>query len=281
MITFEDFARAHGLVLHGLVSDKWVAVPTDDHPRKKNGRYKWLGDVGWVQNWATMDKPAMWRGESVSTVDLRKRVAENAADRQRAADAAAKKAAWIMHQTESLTHPYLERKGFPDEVGNVWRREEGDLLVVPMRVKDRLVGCQLIGQEGEKKFLSGQQTKGAAFVLNAKGTPIFCEGYATALSIRAAMKAMKIRYTIHVCFSAANVKEVAGAVDGGIVVADNDVNGVGERFAGQTGKPYWLSDAVGEDFNDFYLRVGIFQASLSLKQTLLGAIARVGGTSPR
>ena len=40
-----------------------MAVPTDDHPRKRNGRYRWLGDVGWVQNWATMQEPAMWRSE--------------------------------------------------------------------------------------------------------------------------------------------------------------------------------------------------------------------------
>ena len=38
---------------------------------------------------------------------------------------------------------------------------------------------------------------------------IFCEGYATGLSIRAAMRAIKMRYTIYICFSAGNMKEVA------------------------------------------------------------------------
>ena len=106
-----------------------------------------------------------------------------------------------------------------------------------MRLDGRLIGCQLIDEQGAKKFLHGQRTKGASFVIDAKGTPIFCEGYATALSIRAAMKAMKVRYTIYVCFSAGNMKDVAQRVPGGIVVADNDPNSIGENVARNTGKP--------------------------------------------
>ena len=60
-MNFEDFARAHGLMIRGIVSNRWIACPTTDHPRKMNGRYKFMGDVGWVQNWATMDKPSMWK----------------------------------------------------------------------------------------------------------------------------------------------------------------------------------------------------------------------------
>ncbi len=269
---FEDFARAHGLRIGGLVPGRWVAVPTDDHPRKRNGRYKFLGDVGWVQNWATMQSPEMWKTDR-PLPEVRRYVSD---DRERVemAAKAASKAGWILHQSSPSTHSYLAAKGFPDEMGNVWNQ----LLVVPMRQGANLVGCQLIDNEGNKKFLNGQMTKGASFVMDAKGLPILCEGYATGLSVRAVMKAMKIRYSIFVTFSAGNLKAVSRDVSGGIVVADNDPNGVGEQVARDTGKPYWISEATGEDFNDFHVRVGLFKAMNSLKRVI---VASTAGISPQ
>lgn len=270
---FEDFARLHGLRMDGVILGKWVAVATEDHPNKRNGRYKCLGDIGWVQNWATMQSPEMWRAEQSAfrAPDVRRALQNADREREQLAERAASKAGWILHQCKSDIHPYLEAKGFPEEIGNVWRTEDGEsLLVIPMRIGTKLVGCQLINGEGNKKFLHGQKTKGASFTMDAKGAPIFCEGYATALSIRAVMKAMKVRYSLHVCFSAGNLQEVARRISGGIVVADNDPNGVGEKAARETGKPYWLSDAVGEDFNDFHVRVGLFRAMSSLKPVIFG-----------
>ena len=85
------------------------------------------------------------------------------------------------------------------------------------------------------------------------------------------MKANKIRYSIHVCFSAGNMKEVAGKFSNGLVIADNDQSGTGERIAHDIGKPYWMSDTVGEDFNDYHQRAGTFKASQSLKKVLVAA----------
>jgi len=270
-MNFEDFARQHGLILSGIDSHRWVSTPTTDHPQSGNGRYKFLGEVGWVQNWATMDKPAIWFAGSKSTCnpDYRKQIAKANNLRQELADKASKKAGWIMHQTTLKTHPYLASKGFPDEQGNVWEKDGQSLLVIPMRIDAKLVGVQLISEQGEKKFLHGQTTKGASFCINAKGLPIFCEGYATALSIRECLKASNIKYAIYVCFSAGNMKFIAGQIGKGFIVADNDANHVGERFAKDTQKPYWLSDTVGEDFNDYHKKVGTFKASQNLKKTLL------------
>jgi putative DNA primase/helicase len=107
--------------------------------------------------------------------------------------------------------------------------------------------------------------------MNAKGIPMFCEGYATALSIRECMKASNIKYAIYVCFSASNMKHIARTVGGGFIVADNDPNCIGEKTAKETGKPYWLSETVGDDFNDYHQRLGTFRASQSLKKALLSA----------
>ena len=269
---FEDFARQHGLIIDSVIPFKWVSTPTEDHPRKRNGRYKYLGDVGWVQNWATMDKPSMWKfeGKFAPTPQFQKLKSQNDQKRQESAQKASARAGWIMHQTTLKKHPYLAKKGFADEEMPVWDTPEGEgRLVIPMRKAGRMVGCQLINNEGDKKFLYGQETKGATFTFDAKGVPIFCEGLATGLSIQAVMRANKLRYCIHICFSAGNLKEVASTIKDGIVVADNDPSGVGERIAKETGKAYWLSDTVGEDFNDYHQRVGLFKASQSLKKLFI------------
>ncbi len=274
---FEDFARVHGLILNGLQLDRWIPTPTEDHPRSSNGRYKFLGNVGWVQNWATMDKPATWfaEGHTIDSPQIQKSIDESRTRQIEAADRASKKAGWILHQTELKSHPYLVSKGFPEEMGNVWVKDGKELLVIPMRIDGRIVGVQLIDDEGNKKFLHGQTTKGASFCMNAKGIPMFCEGYATALSIRECMKASNIKYAIYVCFSASNMKHIARAVGGGFIVADNDPNCIGEKTAKETGKPYWLSETVGDDFNDYHQRQGTFRASQNLKKALLSAGALI------
>ncbi len=281
---FEEFARSHGLILDSAIVGKWVSTPTEDHPRKRNGRYKFMGDHGWVQNWATMTAPVIWKGQSASLTNTQIRQAKFKADRERkeAAEKAAAKAGWILHQCRQAFHPYLTAKGFSEEEGNVWATDDGLILVIPMRINGRIVGCQLINDKGEKKFLSGQITKGATFVMDAKGVPIFVEGYATALSVRAAMKAIKIRYTIHVCFSASNLEHIAGNIPGGLIVADNDGSGTGEKAAIKTGKPYWLSPTVGNDFNDDHARVGLFPVSQSLKRVLISnGLITSAGSSPQ
>jgi putative DNA primase/helicase len=274
---FEEFAKQHGLILSGIELDRWIPTPTEDKPRSSNGRYKFLGNVGWVQNWATMDKPATWfaEGHSIDSPQIQKSIEESRHRARESAERASKKAGWILHQTELKSHPYLASKGFPDEMGNVWTKDGNDILVIPMRMDNRLVGVQLIDHEGNKKFLHGQTTKGASFCMNAKGVPIFCEGYATAISVRECMKACNIRYTIYVCFSASNMKYIARTVGEGIIIADNDPNSIGEKSAKDTGQPYWLSETVGDDFNDYHQRVGTFRASQNLKKVLLDSKVRI------
>ena len=271
-MSFVDFARGHGLIIRDVVTDKWVATATEDHPNKRNGRYKFLGDVGWVQNWATMERPQMWRSTTrTPTIDYRKRINQANEERIVMQRKAAERGAWIMSQTTMKPHKYLVKKGFPDEVAPVWEKDGKSLLVLPMRIQRDIAGVQLIGDEGNKQFLSGQKTKGATLTIDAKGLPIFCEGFATALTIRRLMKLIKIRYTIYCCFSAGNVKEVAGGIPGGIVIADNDSNGTGEKVARETGKPYWMPPTTGLDLNDYWLDVGDFKASQVLRPAIVSA----------
>jgi len=267
-MNFQSFAECHGLIINHLVMNKWVRCPTADHPQKRNGAYIFSGDSGAIQNWAVHEKPVPWRTDEPVVIDHakvlaeRQKLAEHAKKRRMAAE---RKAAYIMNNATKATHPYLASKGFPDEKGWVY---EGN-LIIPMRTQFGLCGCQVITPEGQKRFLSGQRTKGASAVFDNKGRTILAEGYATALSIRRALKAVRTRYKIVVCFSAGNLKELATQHKDCFIVADHDASGTGQRVAKETGRPYWLAPRVSYDFNDYELEVGAKAAGESLVNEML------------
>jgi phage/plasmid primase-like uncharacterized protein len=267
-MNFLDFAHAHGVIIDSLPPvGVWKRYPTEDHPRSRNGAVKFMGTHGFVQNHATMQEVNTWRNEGESTIAVQEvqRIARQAQqDTAKFNAQAAQKANWILGQCKTQKHAYVESKGFPDEVVNVWTTDTGAVAVIPMRVNAELVGCQLINEDGTKKFLFGQRSGGAQFIFDNKGDHFLCEGYATGLSVRHALKNMKKKYTIHVCFSASNMVKVAANLPGGVVVADNDKSGTGERVARDIGWPYWMSDKVGEDFNDAHIRLGLFSVGQSL-----------------
>jgi phage/plasmid primase-like uncharacterized protein len=272
-MTFEDFARLHGVIVSRLVPGKWVRVATEDKPKSRNGAYKFMGDVGFVQNWATMTEAATWRaeGDSKEVAQRVQRIA-NQASQESAAQArkAALRASAILAECELAPHPYLASKGFIDELVNVWNRETDNVMVVPMKVGRNVVGCQLIKPDGDKKFLYGQRSGGAEFVMGQKGLHILCEGYATALSTQQALRNLKLPYVLHVTFSAGNLKKVAATLPTGLVIADNDASGTGERVAREVGWNYWISDTVGEDANDYAQRCGVFALAMGIRKAMVG-----------
>jgi putative DNA primase/helicase len=267
-----DFCRIHGVIVDREPPiGVWRRYPTEDKPTHRNGAVKFMGTFAYVQNHATQTEISVWHAEGDAVVDpnkARKAVEAAARDIREKQQEAARKAASILNQCQIGFHPYLEKKGFKDEQGNVWKTDDGLLLIIPMRVGHHLVGCQIIKEDGEKKFLFGQRTSGAYFCFDNHGPNILCEGYATALSIRAAMKALKRRYTLYCTFSAGNMKKVADTLPGGFVVADNDASVTGERTAKEIGWPYWMPDTVGMDANDIHQRDGLFKFSQSLGKVI-------------
>lgn len=257
---FVEFARAHGLVLdaHPPIG-RWVRVPTVTHPRKRNGAVKYMGDHGFVQDHANMQEVALWRGETtkLDMAAIRQAARQEKQRIESGRQDAARKAQWIISKCKLATHPYLERKGFPELQGLVWERSDARLLVIPMRIGAQVIGCQIISEDGTKKFLSGQASAGATFALG-HGPRVWCEGYATALSVQKACSLARLRAQVVATFSAHNLQTLA---KDGFVVADNDPKFAGELAAKATGLPYWISPQVGEDFNDYALRVGWFKAS--------------------
>lgn len=275
-MTFIDFCRAHGVVIDTPQVGVWKRYKTTDKPRHRNGAVKFMGDHGFVQNHATMQDVSSWRaeGESAMAHQAVQRIAREASQEIAKNNArAAAEAARILAECNHERHAYAAAKGFPDELMNVWKTDAGPLAIVPMFIDGVLVGVQKINEAGEKKFLHGQRSGGAQFVFANKGAHILCEGYATALSARQALKHLKRPYTLHVCFSAGNMKKIAAALPAGFVLADNDASNTGERTAREIGWPYWMSDRVGEDFNDAHQRLGLFTVGQQLVKVMREAMA--------
>jgi putative DNA primase/helicase len=234
-----------------------------DKPHSRNGAYIYDGQSGAVQNWALHEKPVAWRDKDAKhDPQVAVRRAKVMVDQEYRHKQAAGKAAWILDQCKKQTHSYMAKKGFPDEKVNVWN----EMMVVPMRIDGSLSGLQLISADGRKTFLTGQKNKGASTIIDNKGKVILCEGVATAMSIRRALKAIRMRYTIVICFSAGNILEMSKKYPDCVVVADNDP--VGIRVARQAKRLYCTSPVDGEDFNDFEVRVGSDAAGKYLTATI-------------
>lgn len=269
---FEQFASACGLIIDRVEYGAWRRVKTTDHPNKRNGAYLHRGDIAFVQNHATMGEPETWFPDAnnairIDSAAIARRCAEAARALQEGRQKAAKLAEWMLSQCALERHAYLDSKGFPDELGYIFRTEGcSPLLCIPMRAGGQLVGVQKITIDGEKRFLFGQRTVGTEFVFDNKGLDFFCEGYATGLSLRAALAALKMRYRIHVCFSAHNLATLASACPGAIVVADNDESKTGQKAAEKSGRPFFMPPVVGQDFNDLHREIGIFKTSQALRR---------------
>lgn len=263
-MNFQEFAASHGLLIDAIKEGQWARVKTTDKSRKRNGAYKYLGDIGFVQNHATMDGVAIWRSdgrnEKVDKIEWRSRMLANErAERSRHAKASAEAAA-ILKACVRATHPYLASKGFPDATGMV--TEAGE-LIIPMRdIKDYGVinSVQRIAADGSKFFLPGGKAKGSVFTIakGARSERWLVEGYATGLSLQRALMDLRRQAEVIVCFSAGNLRYVAPLVKTpAFVMADNDKSGTGLEAAKATGLPFVLPMFEGDDANDQHQKYGL------------------------
>jgi putative DNA primase/helicase len=185
----------------------------------------------------------------------------------------------LVANADMATHPYLERKGFPDEqvltigvsaVRNIVGKASGYLIagdtaiVMPARIGADIKSVQLIWEDGTKKFLFGGIISGASHRVCVGRNVWLCEGFATGLSLRQAFRGMNYSATLYCCFSASNVGKVAAGKPS-LIAADNDKPvpqyndiGAGEYFAGLSGRRFVMPPTVGDDFNDMHQNDGIF-----------------------
>jgi len=253
MTDFATFARAHGLRIRDLIPDGKVRrCPTDTKPRKRNGAYAWDGRKGFVQDWTIHPEAIPFRGEAAPQTRV-----EPPRNVGKAREAARVLAREIIARSAFQTHPYLVAKGFPKAQGLVDPTD--GRLIVPMynaRRYGEVLSVQRIGADGTKLFLKDGTAKDAVFHLGRGPTDVLVEGYATGLSVKAALDAMYRKARVVVCFSAGNLASVAAHYSG-FVVADNDASKAGEEAARKAGLPWVMPDEVGMDANDLHQRDGL------------------------
>lgn len=207
----------------------------------------------------------------------------------------------IVHSCRDDVHPYLEAKGFPDEKAKVHddprsllpRNELGELLasamptsdqpmlIVPGWIGDKISTVQFVTEGGEKKNILFGAMSGASYRIatsprNAQnGKEIVCEGFATALSVRAAIRMLNIPATIRSAFSASNAAKVACAIPAAWIAADHDKPiehldglGTGEFYARKSGCKWTMPVSLG-DFNDFHMERGLRSVALHFREVFM------------
>ena len=176
---------------------------------------------------------------------------------------------WTGAQGASPEHPYLQRKG----IGVHGARITGDgRLVLPLYDQDgTLATLQYIDHDGGKLYHPGGQTGGKFWMvgsLDEPGTLFVAEGFATAATIHETTNRPVV-----VAYSASNLvpitgilREMYGASQDVVIVADNDKSGVGQRYAEQASAKFgarMVMPPIDGDAND-YAQAGHDLASLLL-----------------
>ena len=252
----------------GYDKSGWYIAFPDGIPSGRFGCWRlgidhvWRADVG--RKLTAAEEMA-----NVRRVAEAKAARDAALERQHEVAAQTVDAIWTSAQAASPDHPYLKRKG----IGVHGARVTGDgRLVVPLYDQDgTLSTLQYIDHDGGKLYHPGGQTGGKFWMVGAMDEPgalFVAEGFATAATIHEVSGR-----PVAVAYSASNLvpvtgilREIHGASQDIVIVADNDASGVGQRYAEQAcakhGARMVMPPELG-DAND-YAQAGHDLASLLL-----------------
>ena len=216
--------------------------------------------------------------------ERRKREAEDKARRERAARAA-EQARQMIQDSIDAPHPYMDAK-FPREERvagqNPWTTGlisaslvDGSALLIPMfhPVTDEIRALQVIQPDGSRKFQPyGVLTRGLVHRLGQRHGPPqtwFTEGYATGIACLLALWARGRREDqVCVCFAASQFRYAKRLSSTGIVVADNDADGL--KYAEESGLRFVVPGGEDEDAWDVWDRDGAAELGWKLLQARRG-----------
>lgn len=239
-MNFESFLMDAGLIPGDIIRGRWVRVPTETHPRKRNGSYKLVddGSIGWAQNFEGGDV-LTWRpsgsgtGRAVDRAEIARRL-QAAHRRQTTAIQAARE---FYHACQPLRggHPYLEAHGLSMNGCLGLKKDKEGWLVVPVFGPRDLISVQRIAPAGEKLFWPGAPVKSGFYTINrpAAAITVLCEGLATGLAIFAAAPLTRIV----VSFNAGNLGQVAASIPrrGLVTIAADNDHGTASRIGTNPG----------------------------------------------
>ena len=174
-------------------------------------------------------------------------------ERERAKTADAVLEIWSKAPAASINHPYLKAKGIEPYGARIMN--DGRLAVPLYDEHGKLSTLQYISSDGEKRYHPGGATGGKFWMIGADDEPgviYIAEGFATAATIH--------RETGRPCvvaYSANNlppvtksIREIYGATQELVIVADNDESGVGQNYAEQASAKHGADVIVIPDPGD-------------------------------
>ena len=265
----------------------------------RSGALDWLRNNGYIST----EQASTVRIPQSPQVQARVKAEEQARKvrRQQGYARAAVQAQEMVKNATFEPHPYLDAKGFPGKSALVLDGK----MIVPMRdySTGEVCAVQAIDADGGKKFQPGGcRAMDTVHVIGPPRSPVewFCEGYATGLSIRAALQSVSRDDRVVVCFSSGQLASLAGRRNSrALVCCDHDwwrcrhpecktkwdfpadqcpecelktVPPAGETAARKSGRPWWQPDVAGYDANDVYREEGVRVLANHLLELLRGSM---------
>jgi phage/plasmid primase-like uncharacterized protein/KaiC/GvpD/RAD55 family RecA-like ATPase len=190
---------------------------------------------------------------------------------------------WSQAGAASPEHPYLQRKGIQPNGARI--TGDGRLMVPLYNSDGELSSIQYIAGDGDKKYHPGGQTGSMYWLVGSMddaSTLYIAEGFATAATI--------VEVTGQPCavaYSASNLVPVTGILKAAhpaldiCIVADNDVSGVGQRYAEQASAKFGVrmtTPPIEGDAND-YVQAGHDLALLLKPQVATDYLIHADGFS--
>lgn len=280
------------------VPGQWTKVDTYERNGKDDGRIlifdSGRGGICWNHQTQKSQSFSVYQIGEAAQHHAPRRDPEKERRRQNEQRQITRICAEIVRTCRHEPHPYLARKGFPDERGLVHddpRRcfpetafgealaralpeSDGPLLIVPGRIGERITTVQFIAPGGAKKNILRGVMGGASHRIATGRLPVVCEGIATAMSVRAALRFLSVSATVLTAFSASNVAKVSAGIPGAWILADNDKPiealggvGTGAFYAAQSGRHWAMPPTLG-DYNDMHQSDGLRAVALHLREVM-------------
>jgi phage/plasmid primase-like uncharacterized protein len=234
----------------------WYLVFGDGIPAGRFGCWRagmeitWRADVG--RKLTEFEEMAHARRINESKV-----LREAAQERQHQVASETVEKIWLSGVAAHPDHPYLKRKGI--QTHGVRTTGDGRLMVPLYDEDGTLATLQYIDDQGGKLYHPGGQTGGKFWMLgimDEPGTLYVAEGFATAATIHETTDRPVV-----VAYSASNLvpvtgtlREMYGATQDIVIVADHDQSGVGQRYAEQASAKYgarMVMPPILGDANDY------------------------------
>lgn len=222
----------------------WYRVFSDGIPAGRFGCFREGIDEKWVADTGIQESHDD-ASERKSRLEAQKAEREKEKVRDQEVTAKLSNEIWNAAQDAGDDHPYLEKKRISAHGLRVAR--DGRLIAPIINEERKIMTLQYIGADGGKYFMKHGEIKGNFWSIGYAPDKVlyFAEGVATAATVHEVTGEPVI-----VTFSASNIvpvvevfRRMMGPEMKFVIVADNDSNGVGEKYAEQASALY-VADVI-------------------------------------